>query len=155
MFFWSVFGLALRKALVYFRHDLVQALAQMRIVTKSFWVVFQAGWSPVYSPLGALDQLLTLGCVDSTWTTWSPSPSTPPCAPTVSGENLLIPFIIWSYVYVCYADHMERSTLKYKTSAIASLHWFGAWYDIWGENSSSSWGKETHLRWEVFWGLGC
>ena len=78
-----MFGLALRKALVYFRHDLVQALAQMRIVTKSFWVVFQAGWFLVYSLLGALVQLLTLGCVDYI----NSVTQHPPCAPIVSGES--------------------------------------------------------------------
>ena len=36
----------------------------MRIGTKSFWVVFQAGWFLVFYLLGALVQLLTLGCVD-------------------------------------------------------------------------------------------
>ena len=52
MFFWIVFGLALRKSLVSFRRDIVQGLAQMRIGTKSIWiVVFIAGWSLVYSPL--------------------------------------------------------------------------------------------------------
>ena len=44
----------------------------------------------------------------------TPSPSTPPCAPTASGENLFIPFMIfYIYIYICYADRVERS-LKYK-----------------------------------------
>ena len=61
-----MFGLALAIALVSFRRDdIVQGLARMRIGTKSFWVAFQAGWFLVYSLLGALVQLLTLGCADS------------------------------------------------------------------------------------------
>ena len=58
-----VFGLALSKSLVSFRGDVVQGLAQMRIGTKSIWIVVQAGWSSVVSPLEGLDQHhLSLGC---------------------------------------------------------------------------------------------
>ena len=38
----------------------------------------------------------------------------------------------------------------YKTSTTSSLHWCGAWLDIWGESSSSSWGKETAIQLSVF-----
>ena len=49
------------------------------------------------------------------------------------------------YSYVCYADHMDWSALKYRRLQLfASLHWCKAWDDMWGEISSSSWGKETY-----------
>jgi len=67
------------------------------------------------------------------WSLTTPSPSTPPCAPTASGENLLVPFILWSYIYICYADHMDWSALKYRRrQLLASLHWCGAWGDTCG-----------------------
>ena len=57
-----MFGLAFERALVSFRHDIVQGLAWMRIGTKSIWIVVQAGWS-VFSPFEGLDQHhLSLGC---------------------------------------------------------------------------------------------
>ena len=34
------------------------------------------------------------------------------------------------YIYICYADHMERSALKYRRhQLLSSLHWCGAWGD--------------------------
>ena len=82
-----VFGLALWKALASFRHDMAisSGLAQMRTGTKSlFGIVFQAGWSSVYSPLEGFVSTLSLGCdLD-----YSFRPALPPCAPTVSGETL-------------------------------------------------------------------
>ena len=73
------------KALVSCRHDLAGSADAHRHQV-SFGIVFQAGWSLVFSPLWALDQHhLTLGCADSTST---PSPSISPCAPAVSGEIL-------------------------------------------------------------------
>ena len=102
------------------RHDLVgsprySAAAHRHQV--SFGIFYQAGWSLVCSPLELwVLHHPTLGCADSSST---PSPSISPSAPTVSGENPLIPFImifydiLWcTFISAC-ADHMERSTLKY------------------------------------------
>ena len=77
-----MFGLALGKALASFRHDLgFSADAHQHQV--SFGIVFQAGWSSVYSPLEGFVSTPSLGCdLD-----YSFRPALPPCAPTVSGET--------------------------------------------------------------------
>ena len=83
-----VFGLALWRALVSFRHDLdgnpgLSAAAHRHQV--SFGIIFQAGWFLVCSPLELWVQHHPhVGCADSAST---PSPSISPCAPTVSGES--------------------------------------------------------------------
>ena len=117
-----MFGLALRKALVYFRHDIVQALAQMRIVTKSFWVVFQAGWFLVYSPLGALVQLLTLGCADSQTQRLLRHPAFPLVHQLFSVRPLDIFYYMVLFISACADLMMRRIAMKYKTSATSSLH---------------------------------
>ena len=78
------------------------------------------------------------------WSSTTPSPSTPPCAPTVSGENLLIPFMIF-YVFlyllmqiVCWEEAPWITSLQLLLSSL--MRGLGRHL---GEISSSSWGKET------------
>ena len=87
----------------------------------SFGIVHQAGWSLVCSPLELWFQPhSSLGCADSAYT---PSPSTPPSAPTVSGENPLYLFIMILYLYLLCRSYAENPiAMKYKTSTSGSLH---------------------------------
>ena len=122
------------------RHDLVgsprySAAAHRHQV--SFGIFYQAGWSLVCSPLELwVLHHPTLGCADSSST---PSPSISPSAPTVSGENPLIPFImifydiLWSCIYICLRrSYGAKQPEIYKTSSTSSLHWCGAWGDTFG-----------------------
>ena len=104
--------------------DMIQlvfhGLAQMRIGTKSFLgLSFKQVGLWFHSSLELWFITTSLQVVNST----TPSPSIPPSAPTVSGENLLIPFMIF-YIFLCLlcrtygAKHPEI----YKTSTTASLH---------------------------------
>ena len=91
----------------------------------------------------------------------TPSPSIPPSAPTASGENLLIPFMIF-YVFLCLLNllipfmilylyllcrsHGAKRPEIYKTSTTCfSSLMRGLGRHMWGEISSSSWGKETFI----------
>ena len=144
MFFWNVFGLAFRKLFNPFRHDLgFSADAHRHQVPFGLLSLKQVGlW--FYAPLEGLDQHhLSLGCELST----TPSPSIPPSAPTASGENLLIPFMIF-YVFLCLLcrSYGAKRPEIYKTSTTCfSSLMRGLGRHMWGEISSSSWGKETSM----------
>ena len=121
----------------------------MRIGTKSLLDcrTFQAGLVSGYAPFELW--FITTSC--RLWSSTTPSPSTPPCALTVSGESYWSFTWCFMYSYICYADRVKRIATKYKASTISSLHWCKAWGDIWGKlaltavrQCSSSWGKETH-----------
>ena len=139
------FGLALWKALVSFRHDLagspgLSATAHRHQVY--FGIVSQAGWSLVWSPLVALDQ----HHLSRLWTRLA-------CELL---RHLALPLVHQLFpvrtLFPFYHDLVFISALQilwweapeiHKTSSTSSLHWCGAWDDMWGGNSSSSWGKET------------
>ena len=116
----------------------------MRIGTKSF-----LGLS--FKQVG-LRFLFTLWRFRSTpslsrlWISTTPSPSIPPSAPTASGENLLIHFMIF-YVFLCLLcrSYGAKRPEIYKTSTtcFSSLLMRGLGRHMWGGISSSSWGKET------------
>ena len=54
-------------------------------------------------------------------------------------------YLLWSYIYICYADHMERSALKYRRhQLLASLHWCGAWGDTCGGKLALRAGGRRH-----------
>ena len=59
-------------------------------------------------------------------------------------------YILWSfmYSYVCYADPMERSALKYtRHQLLASLHcWCGAWGDTCGGKLALRAGGRRHIN---------
>ena len=78
------------------------------------------------------------------WSSTTPSPSTPPCAPTVSGENLLIPFMIF-YVFLYLLMQIvwwEESPWNTRLQLLLLFIDAGLAATL-GEISSSSWGKET------------
>ena len=82
------------------------------------------------------------------------SPSIPPCAPTVLGETSWY-LLLWSFIYICYADLMMRGiAMKYKTSTTSSLHWCGAWGDTWGKLALRAGGRRDiqHLT-DKTWSL--
>ena len=140
-----MFGLALWRALVSFRHYIVQGLARMRIGTKSIWIVVhfkQVGlWFVHTLSFGSSPPLSRL------WSSTTPSPSTPPCAPTVSGENLLIPFMIfYVFLYLLMQIVWEKNYEIYKTSTASSLHWCGAWGDIWGKLALRAGGRRQNVQ---------
>ena len=63
----------------------------------------------------------------------TPSPSIPPCAPTVSVRLLYTFYHMILYLYLLCRSYAENPiAMKYKTSTSGSLHWCGAWYDIGG-----------------------
>ena len=75
----------------------------------------------------------------------TPSPSTPPCAPTVSGESSWYLYDVLCILISAYADHMDRSALKYRRLRLfASLHWCGAWSDTCGGKLALRAGGRRH-----------
>ena len=121
----------------------------------SFGIVFQAGWFLVIHPLssGSSPPLSRL------WTRLLRHPAFP-----LVHQLLLVRtfwfllwsfmysyvcwtswYLLWSYIYICYADHMERSALKYRRhQLLASLHWCGAWGDTCGGKLALRAGGRRH-----------
>ena len=114
----------------------------------SFGIVHQAGWSLVCSPLELWFQHhSSLGCADSTWTLRHPAfPLVHQLFPVRTLDTFYHDLydILWCiFISAMQIVWWDEAPEIYKTSTTSSLHWCGAWLDIWGESSSSSWGKET------------
>ena len=81
------------------------------------------------------------------WGSITPSPSTPPCAPTVSGESSW-KLLLWSFIYI----YLRRSCDEKNRHEIQDFNYFflslmQGLGRHWGDISSSSWGKETMFNW--------
>ena len=58
-------------------------------------------------------------------------------------------YLLWSfiYIYICYADHMDWSALKYRRLRLfASLLWCGAWSDTSGGKLALRAGGRRQMR---------
>ena len=98
-------------------------------------------------PLSLDQHCLTLGCADSTWILRHPAF---PLVHQLLSVRALDTFyhdlydILWCiFISAMQIVWWDEAPEIYKTSTTSSLHWCGAWLDIWGESSSSSWEKET------------
>ena len=114
MFFWIVFGLALRKALVSFRHDLgFSANAHRHQVSFGFSFI-SSRLVPGYRTLWALvHHHHSLGC-EFDYSVTQHSPLCTNCLWWV----LILPFMM-SYVFLyllCRSRMLRRSAMKYKSS---------------------------------------
>ena len=134
-----MFGLAIEELFISCRHGLagspgLSAAAHRHQV--SLGLSFKQVGLWFICPLRFGQHHPSLGCADSTSTT--PSPSIPPCAPTVSGETLDTFYhdLLWyfmMYIYICSCrSYGAKHPEIYKTSSTSSLHWCGAWGDTFG-----------------------
>ena len=138
------------RALVSSRHGLAgspgySAAAHRHQV--SFGIFYQAGWSLVCSPLELwVLHHPTLGCADSALLRHPAFPLMHQLFP-VRTLWYILSWSLWYfmilYLYLLTQILWWEAPEIHKTSSTSSLHWCGAWDDMWGENSSSSWGKET------------
>ena len=90
------------------------------------------------------------------WSSITPSPSTPPCAPTVSGENLFISLsydlIFISAMQILWWEESPWNIEDFNYFFLSLMRGLGR---HWGDISSSSWGKETvtnsqRMTWRAF-----
>ena len=105
-----VFGLAYWKAFDSFRHYIVQGLAQMRIGTKYLLDCRSSRLVSGFHPLsfGSSPPLSRL------WARLLRHPAFPLVHQLFRWDSY-IPFIIWSYIYICYADLMLRTQSPWNT----------------------------------------
>ena len=139
-----VFGLALSKSIDSFRRDVGFSADAHRHQVPFGFLFKQVGLRFIH-PLsfGSSPPLSRL------WTRLLRHPAFP-----LVHQLLLVRtswYILWSfmYSYVCYADPMERSALKYtRHQLLASLHcWCGAWGDTCGGKLALRAGGRRHQCW--------
>ena len=141
MFFWIVFGLALKKSLVSFRHDLRFSADAHRHQVFSWAVTqFKQVGLRFFSPLEGLDQHhLSLGCEVRLLRH--------PALPLVHQLSLVRTFwyhlwsFMYSYICLCRSCEEKRHEIQEFNYFFSSL--MRGLGRHWGEISSSSWGKET------------
>ena len=141
-----MFGLASWKAFDSFRHDLAgisrfSADAHRHQVFS--WTVFQAGWSLVsFTPWAFGQDHLSLGC-EFDYSVTQHSPLCTNCLWWV----LILPFMMfYVFLYLLCRSYVEKKRHEIQVFNYFSLHWCGAWGDIWGKLALRAGGRRQNVQ---------